>query len=106
MYEVLPGEYEITRWSYEYYAGRSMARVAPVVFTVNAGDTAYIGDLRASALTFCLSNVNNADKTLDDLRHKYPMLNDRKILNLTAMSAFEPWPSSDATDNGKGLCKH
>ncbi|TVT80179.1 hypothetical protein [Pseudomonas sp. H3(2019)] len=106
MYEVSPGEYEFTSWSYQYYAGRAMARTAPVVFTVKAGEIAYIGDLYANAISFCLSNVNNDDKTLGNLKRKYPILNDRKILNLTAKSGFEPWPSSDATDNGKGLCRY
>lgn len=105
MYEVPPGEYEFTRWNYVYYAGRSMARATPVVFTVKAGDTAYIGDLRVDALRFCLANVDNAERTLPDLKRKYPMLNGRKILNLTTRSGFEPWPSSDATDRGQGLCK-
>ena len=105
MYEVPPGEYEVTRWNYEFYAGRSMARQAPVVFTVSAGETAYIGDMHADALRFCLGNVNNADKTLDALKRKYPVLNGRNILNLTEKTRFEPWPSSDATDSGKGLCK-
>lgn len=105
MYEVPPGDYEVTGWSYVYYAGRSMARAAPVVFTVRAGETAYIGDLRADALRFCLSNVSNAEKTLENLKRKYPILIGRNIQDLTPKSAFEPWPSSDATDSGKGLCK-
>lgn len=105
MYEVPPGEYEFTHWYYVHYAGHSMARSAPVVFTVRAGEIAYIGDLHADALRFCLGNVNNANQTVEALKHKYPVLNGRNILNLTAKSAFEPWPSSDATDSGKGLCK-
>ncbi|MDY7532137.1 hypothetical protein RGV33_10630 [Pseudomonas sp. Bout1] len=104
MYEVPPGEYEYTQWSYVYYAGRSMPRPVPAVFSVKAGETLYIGDLRADALRFCLSNVNNAENTVEELKRKYWMLKDRNIVNLTAKSGFAPWPSSDATDFGKGLC--
>lgn len=104
MYEVPPGEYEYTQWSYVYYAGRSMPRPVPAVFSVKAGETLYIGDLRADALRFCLSNVNNAESTVQELKRKYPVLKDRNIVNLTATSGFAPWPSSDATDFGKGLC--
>ncbi|MHA6574412.1 hypothetical protein [Pseudomonas yamanorum] len=104
MYEVPPGEYEYTQWSYVYYAGRSMPRPVPAVFSVKAGETLYIGDLRADALRFCLSNVNNAENTVEELKRKYRMLKDRNIVNLTAKSGFAPWPSSDATDFGKGLC--
>ncbi|WP_460150626.1 hypothetical protein [Pseudomonas sp. S3_A03] len=68
-------------------------------------ETLYIGDLRADALRFCLSNVNNAEDTVQALKRKYPMLKDRNIVNLTPKSGFAPWPSSDATDFGKGLCK-
>ncbi|WP_256681589.1 hypothetical protein [Pseudomonas sp. R3-52-08] len=104
MYEVPPGEYEYTQWHYVYYAGRSMPRPVPAVFSVKAGETLYIGDLRADALRFCLANVNNAESTVQELKRKYPMLKDRNILNVTAKSGFAPWPSSDATDFGKGLC--
>lgn len=105
MYEVPPGEYGITTWNYGFFPGRAMPRRTPVVFTVNAGEIAYIGDLYANALTVCLSNVDHEDRTLRALRHKYPILIDRKILNLTAKSGFGPWPSTDAEDNGKGFCK-
>ena len=104
MYEVPPGEYEYTQWHYVYYAGKSMPRPVPAVFSVKAGETLYIGDLRVDALRFCLSNVNNADDTVQALKRKYPMLKDRNIVNLTPKSGFAPWPSSDATDFGKGLC--
>jgi hypothetical protein len=104
MYEVPPGEYEYTQWSYVYYAGRSMPRPVPAVFSVKAGETLYIGDLRADALRFCLSNVNNVESTVQELKRKYPVLKDRNIVNLTAKSGFAPWPSSDATDFGQGLC--
>jgi hypothetical protein len=105
MYEVPPGEYEYTQWHYVYYSGKSMPRPVPAVFSVKAGETLYIGDLRADALRFCLSNVNNAEDTVQALKRKYPMLKDRNIVNLTPKSGFAPWPSSDATDFGKGLCK-
>ena len=36
----------------------------PVIFSVKAGETVYIGDFYANALTFCLSNVNNAETTV------------------------------------------
>ncbi|MCX2546866.1 hypothetical protein [Pseudomonas sp. COW5] len=105
MYEVPPGRYEFTDWRYQFYFGRAVARPSPVVFHVKAGQTLYIGDLYANSLTYCLSNVNNDGKTVEALKHKYPMLAKRTITNLTAESAFEPWPTSDAEDNGKGLCK-
>lgn len=37
MYEVPPGEYEYTQWHYVYYAGKSMPRPVPAVFSVKAG---------------------------------------------------------------------
>lgn len=105
MYEVPEGDYEIYQWNYEYYRGETAPRANPVIFSVKAGETAYIGDFYANALTFCLSNVNNAETTVAALKHKYPVLDGRTVQNLTARTAFEPWPDSDARDNGKGLCK-
>ncbi|BBP70459.1 hypothetical protein PHLH6_24630 [Pseudomonas sp. Seg1] len=104
MYEVPPGRYQFTDWRYQYYLGNALARPAPVVFEVKAGQTLYIGDLYANALTFCLSNVDNAEKTVEGLKRKYAVLQNRTIYNLTAESAFKPWPTSDAKDSGKGLC--
>ena len=105
MYEVPPGTYEFTAWQYEYYAGRSMSRATPVVFTVRAGEVAYIGDQRADDLRVCLANLDKAEITLQALKRKYPVLNGREILNLTDKTAFQDWPSSDATDQGHGLCQ-
>ncbi|WP_049870421.1 hypothetical protein [Pseudomonas cremoricolorata] len=104
MYEVPPGNYAFTTWKYEYFAGHSMARATPVVFTVQAGEVAYIGDQRADDLNLCLSNLDKAEGTLQALKRKYPVLNGRTIVNLTDKTAFQDWPSSDAKDNGKGLC--
>ncbi|MGF0237477.1 hypothetical protein ACQR3P_01140 [Rhodococcus sp. IEGM1300] len=104
MYEVPAGQYEFTSWSYYYYAGYAMTQPAPVVFSVKAGEIAYIGDLYANALTFCLSNVDHGNDALTALKQKYPMLRDKQISNVTAQSAFKPWPTSDAKDSGKGLC--
>lgn len=105
MYEVPPGEYEVTSWNYQFYAGHALPRKTPVRFTIKAGETAYIGDFYANALVFCLSNVDMHERTLEKLRQKYPMLVDRTVLNLTPQSAFQGWPSSDAKDYGNGLCK-
>ncbi|GKQ48316.1 hypothetical protein [Pseudomonas syringae] len=105
MYEVPAGQYEVRNWRCYFYAGNSMARPAPVVFTVKPGEIAYIGDFSANALTFCLSNIDHAEQSITALKEKYPLLRDRSITNLTAQSGFEPWPSSDASDRGKGLCQ-
>ncbi|MFJ3521684.1 hypothetical protein ACIPO9_04325 [Pseudomonas sp. NPDC090203] len=40
MHEVPPSEYEVTNWYYVHYGGHSMARSAPVVFTVHLGEIA------------------------------------------------------------------
>ncbi|WP_338524394.1 hypothetical protein NUH87_01485 [Pseudomonas batumici] len=105
MYEVPAGEYKVTSWNYVYYSGSGITLPTPTVFKVKAGEVAYIGDFYAHAATVCLYNVNHESVTLEGLKHKYPMLKDRKIINLTAQSGFGPWPSSDSQDNGKGLCK-
>ncbi|MCO7579868.1 hypothetical protein RZO07_13880 [Pseudomonas protegens] len=105
MYEVPVGQYQFSKWRYQFYAGHSAAQPKPAVFSLKAGEIAYIGDLYANALVFCLSNTDHQDKTLEALRSKYPMLKDRVIRNITSQSAFAPWPSSDAEDTGKGLCK-
>ncbi|EPN47937.1 lipoprotein [Pseudomonas syringae pv. actinidiae ICMP 18807] len=105
MYEVPAGQYEVRNWRYYFYAGNSMARPASVLFTVKPGEIAYIGDFSANALTFCLSNIDHAEQSITALEEKYPLLRDRSITNLTAQSGFEPWPSSDASDRGKGLCQ-
>ncbi len=76
-----------------------------VLFTVKPGEIAYISDFSANALTFCLSNIDHAEQSITALKEKYPLLRDRSITNLTAQSGFEPWPSSDASDRGKGLCQ-
>ncbi|TFY89103.1 hypothetical protein DYL59_13080 [Pseudomonas kairouanensis] len=105
MYEVPAGSYEIYQWNYRFYRGETQPRPNPIIFKVKAGETAYIGDFSANALTFCLYNVNNADTTVPALKHKYPVLEGRIVENLSAQTAFEPWPDSDARDNGRGLCK-
>ncbi|KPG96686.1 hypothetical protein PS896_04688 [Pseudomonas fluorescens] len=104
MYEVPPGRYEFIDWNYQFYMGHAVARPSSTVFTVKAGQTLYIGNLYANALTYCLSNVNDAEETVERLKGKYPILQSRTIINLTSESAFKPWPTSDAKDNGKGLC--
>lgn len=103
MYEVPAGQYEIKGWRYHFYAGTSTPRSAPIVFSVKPGEIAYIGDFYANALTYCLSNIDHAE-SIAKLNAKYPVLKDRSISNLTAQSGFGPWPSTDAKDNGKGLC--
>jgi hypothetical protein len=103
MYEVPAGQYEIKGWRYHFYAGTSKPAPAPIVFTVKPGEIAYIGDFYANALTFCLSNIDHAE-SIAKLKAKYPMLQDRSISNVTAQSGFGPWPSTDAKDNGKGIC--
>ncbi|UFH50134.1 hypothetical protein [Pseudomonas sp. KNUC1026] len=105
MYEVPEGSYEIYKWNYIYYDGETAPRANPVIFSVKAGETAYIGDFYANALTFCLSSVNNAETTIATLKHKYPVLNGRTVQNLTPRTTLHPWPNSDARDNGNGLCK-
>ncbi|MFJ2485417.1 hypothetical protein [Pseudomonas sp. NPDC087639] len=104
MYEVPPGRYQFTDWRYQFYLGHAVARPSPVVFNVKAGQTLYIGNLYANALTYCLSNVDDAEETVEGLKRKYPILKSRTIINLTSESAFKPWPTSDAKDYGKGLC--
>ncbi|MBF6031466.1 hypothetical protein ICY20_27275 [Pseudomonas sp. P115] len=105
MYEVPAGSYEIYQWNYRFYRGETQPRPVPIIFSVKAGETAYIGDFSANSLTFCLSNVNGGDTTVAELKRKYPVLEGREVVNLTARTAFEPWPDSDAEDNGRGLCK-
>lgn len=105
MYQVPPGTYEITGWKYQFYAGKSMARRSTDRFTIKAGEVAYIGNYTANALTHCLSRSSQLEPAIDPLIKKFPILKNRPITNVAASSEFESWPTSDARDEGKGLCK-
>lgn len=105
MYQVPPGTYEITSWRYYFYAGQSMARRTADRFTVKAGEIAFIGNYRANALSYCLFRTSELELAQPRLEEKFPTLKGRPIINLAAESKFEPWPTSDARDHGKGLCK-
>lgn len=104
MYQVPPGTYEVTGWQYQYYAGKSMARRAADHFTVKAGEVAYIGNYTANSLSYCLTRNSQLETAVETLVKKFPILKDRPINNVAESAPFAPWPTSDARDNGKGLC--
>lgn len=104
MYQVPPGTYEITGWQYQFYAGRSMARRTADRFTIKPGEIAYIGNYTANALSYCLTRVSDMQPSIEPLEKKFPVLKDRAITNVAAQTEFQPWPTSDARDNGKGIC--
>jgi hypothetical protein len=105
MYQVPPGTYEITGWKYQFYTGKSMARRTIDRFTVKAGEIAFIGNFRSNSLNYCLFRTSELDLAREPLAKKFPILKDHPITNVAANIEFEPWPTSDARDHGKGLCK-
>ncbi len=106
MYELPPGKYEVYKWEYYYYRGKSLPRTKPIVFTVKANEITYIGNFHGVALTMCLSDYNNYAEDMKKLRKKYPILKKRKVSNQASKIAFRGWPHEKSEDLfGRGKCK-
>ncbi|MFJ4144024.1 hypothetical protein [Pseudomonas sp. NPDC089734] len=106
VFEVPPGTYEVSHWFYFYYRAMSVDLPKPLLFTVKAGEVAYIGGFHGNSLTMCLSNRNNYTKDVASIRKAHPFLGDITITNLSENLQFPGWPTNTSEDVfGKGLCK-
>ncbi|MBX8603580.1 hypothetical protein K5D40_15255 [Pseudomonas cichorii] len=106
VFEVPPGTYEISHWFYRYYNAMSVDQKKPFLFTVKAGEVAYIGAFHGNSLTMCLSNRDNYTKDVAAIRKAHPFLGEIAITNLSQDIQFPGWPTNQSEDVfGKGLCK-
>jgi len=89
-----PGDYYMDKWAYVRYAGESMDIPDKPSFTLNAGDVAFIGEIRAIALNMCLKVYEKTDERMERIFSKYPFLKGTEVRNLMEDYDLREWPHS------------
>lgn len=98
MYEVPAGEYKFVRWLYKYYKGLSVGLDSPIAFNVKPGEVVYIGNIHGVSLNYCLSNTNEFNSELENIKSKFPVLKNKNIKNISPSLIFSGWGHDSSND--------
>ncbi len=90
--ELPPGDYYMDGWRYVRYSGESMDIPNKPSFRLEAGEVAFIGEIRAIAVNMCMKIYDQTDERMERVFGKYPFLQGAHIRNLMDEYELREWP--------------